>query len=168
MGSQFFIVNIMEGLPDTVDTDGMKTKNILVTTAILLALLALPAAGPLTAPVISDSVWSSTLCVKDGVSDFGNRTFGDLFRDAKFQEVVTRDGTTVSFQLEPKSMSGNEAVIDFVMKRNGVDSERFTFSFRYSGKYTLLYKLESDRGIVQGSDELLKAMRRFYLPCLLD
>ncbi len=101
-------------------------------------------------------------------SDFGNKTFADLFRDAKFQEVVTRDGTTVSFQLEPRSMNGNEAVIDFVMKRNGVESERFTFSFRYMGNYTILYKLTSDRGTVTGADELLKAMRRFYLPCLTD
>jgi hypothetical protein len=145
----------------------MKRKRGLLT-AVLLALLVLPTAGAMTAPAISDSVWHSRLCVKDGVSDFGNKTFADLFRDAKFQEVVTRDGTTVSFQLEPKSMDGNEAVIDFIMKRNGVESERFTFSFRYMGNYTLLYKLSSDRGAVTGPDELLKAMRRFYLPCLAD
>jgi hypothetical protein len=135
---------------------------------LLLALLILPAGSAMTAPAIADSVWSSPLCVKDGISDFGNRTFADLFRDAKFQEVVTRDGATVSFQLETRSMSGNEAVIDFVMKRNGVESERFTFSFRYLGNYTLLYRLSSDRGTVEGSDNLLKAMQRFYLPCFLE
>jgi hypothetical protein len=145
----------------------MKRKKGLLT-GLLLALLVLPCTGAVTAPAISDSVWRSRLCVKDGVSDFGNKTFADLFRDAKFQEVVTRDGTTVSFQLEPRSMNGNEAVIDFVMKRNGVESERFTFSFRYMGNYTILYKLTSDRGTVTGADELLKAMRRFYLPCLTD
>jgi hypothetical protein len=145
----------------------MKRKRSLLT-ALLLALLVLPTAGAMTAPAISDSVWHSRLCVKDGVSDFGNKTFADLFRDARFQEVVTRDGTTVSFHLEPKSMNGNEAVIDFIMQRNGVESERFTFSFRYMGSYTLLYKLSSDRGAVTGPDELLKAMRRFYLPCLAD
>lgn len=135
---------------------------------MLLALLILPAADAVTAPAISDAIWHSKLCVKDGVSDFGNRTFGDLFRDAKFQEVVTREGVTVTFQLEPKSVNGSEAVIDFIMKRDGVESERFSFSFRCLGAYTLLYKLESDRGTVQGSDELLRAMNLFYLPCLLD
>jgi hypothetical protein len=143
----------------------MKTR---LSTGLLLALLILPAVGAMAAPAIAESIWRSRLCVKDGVSDFGNKSFGDLFRDAKFQEVVTRDGVTVNFQLEPKSMNGNEAVIDFVMKRNGVESERFSFSFRYLGNYTLLYRLESDRGKVEGPDELLKAMRRFFLPCLLD
>ena len=145
----------------------MKRKNGL-RTGLFLALLVLPTSFAMTAPAISDSAWHSRLCVKDDVSDFGNKTFADLFRDAKFQEVVTRDGATVSFQLEPKSMTGNEAVIDFVMKRNGVEAERFTFSFRCMGSYTLLYKLSSDRGTVTGADELLKAMRRFYLPCLQD
>ena len=145
----------------------MKRRKSLLT-GVLLALLVLPSAAAMNAPAISESVWHSRLCVKDGVSDFGNKTFADLFRDAKFQEVVTRDGTKVNFQLEPRSMSGNEAAIDFVMKRNGTESERFTFSFRYMGNYTLLYKLSSDRGTVTGADELLKAMRRFYLPCLVD
>ena len=54
------------------------------------------------------------------------------------------------------------------MKKNGVEAERFTFSFRVMGSYTLLYKLSSDRGTVQGSDNLLEAMRMFYLPCLAD
>ena len=145
----------------------MKRQKTLFSGA-LLALLILPAGAAMTAPAISDTIWSSRLCVKDGVSDFDNRTFADLFRDAKFQEVVTREGVTVSFQLQPKSMSGNEAVIDFIMKRNGAESERFTFFFRYMGNYTLLYRLSSTRGTVEGADELLKAMRRFYLPCLLD
>jgi hypothetical protein len=145
----------------------MKRKKGL-TTGLLLAMLLLPTSFAMTAPAISDTVWHSRLCVKEGVSDFNNRTFADLFRDAKFQEVVTHDGTKVSFQLEPRSMTGNEAVIDFVMKRNGVESERFTFSFRYLGNETLLYKLSSVRGTVTGSDDLLKAMRRFYLPCLAD
>ncbi len=159
----------MNGPPDTCGTERMtmKKKNLLFA-GLLLSLLILPAGGAMTAPAIAESVWSSRLCVKDGVSDFGNRTMGALFRDAKFQEVVTRDGETVDFQLEPKSMQGNEAVIDFVMKRNGVESERFTFSFRYRGTYTVLYKLSSARGTVEGADELLKAMQRFYLPCLQD
>jgi len=143
-------------------------RNKKLFTGLLLLLLILPAGAAMTAPAISDSVWSSRLCVKDGVSDFSNRTFAALFRDAKFQQVVMRDGTIVSFQLETRSMSGNEAVIDFIMKRNGAESERFTFSFRYMGNYTLLYRLSSARGTVEGPDELLKAMRRFYLPCLLD
>jgi len=145
----------------------MKRKKGL-TTGLLLVMLVLPTSFAMTAPAISDTVWHSRLCVKDGVSDFDNRTFADLFRDARFQEVVTTDGTKVSFQLEPRSMAGNEAVIDFVMKRNGVEAERFTFSFRYLGNYTLLYKLASDRGTVTGPDELLKAMRRFYLPCMAE
>ncbi len=157
----------MRAPPDTGDTDRMKKKKRLLI-GLLLALLILPAGGAMTTPAIADSVWSSRLCVKDGVSDFGNRTFGALFRDAKFQQVVTRDGSTVSFQLETKSMNGNEAVIDFIMKKDGVESERFTFSFRYLGNYTLLYRLSSARGTVEGPDELLKAMQRFYLPCLLD
>jgi len=158
------LLEIMNERPDIVGT-GMKRKGGLLT-ALLLVLLMLPAPSAMSAPAISDSVWSSRLCVKDDVSDFDNRTFASLFRDAKFQSVVTGDGVAVSFQLEPKNMNGNEVVIDFVMKRNGVESERFSFSFRYMGSYTLLYKLESDRGTVQGSEELLKAMRRFYLPCL--
>jgi hypothetical protein len=145
----------------------MKRKSRLLI-HLLLALLIVPAAYASAAPAISDSIWHTKLCVKEGISDFDDRTFGDLFHDARFQEVVTREGVTVSFQLEPKSMNGNEAVIDFVIKRDGVESERFSFSFRYLGNYTLLYKLESDRGRVEGSDELLQAMRRFYLPCLLD
>jgi len=52
------------------------------------------------------------------------------------------------------------------MKRNGLESERFSFSFRSMGAYTLLYRLSSDRGTVEGPDDLLKAMQRFYLPCL--
>jgi len=139
-----------------------------LTTGLLLTMLLLPTSFAMTAPAISDTIWHSRLCVKDGVSDFDNRTFADLFRDARFQEVVLTDGTKVSFQLEQKSMTENEAVIDFVMKRNGVEAERFSFSFRYLGNYTLLYKLSSDRGTVTGSDDLLKAMRRFYLPCLAD
>ncbi len=145
----------------------MKRKSGL-RTSLFLALLVIPTTFAMTAPAISDSVWHSRLCVKDDVSDFGNKTFADLFRDAKFQEVVLKDGTKVTFELDPQSMTGNEAVIDFVMKRNGAEAERFTFSFRYMGNYTLLYKLSSDRGIVTGADDLLKAMRRFYLPCLQD
>ncbi len=145
----------------------MKIKSVIVA-GLLLSLLAFRAGSAPTAPAVAESVWASRLCVKDGVSDFGNRTFGDLFRDAKFQEVVTPRGDTVTFQLEPRSMNGNETSIDFVMKRNGVEAERFTFSFRVMGSYTLLYKLSSDRGTVQGSDNLLEAMRMFYLPCLAD
>ena len=154
-------LEIMSAPPDTGD---MRRTMILA----LITLLPLITAGSSASPVISDSIWGSRLVVKDGVSDFGNRTFADLFRDAKFQEVVTRDGVTVTFQLETKSMSGNEAVIDFVMKRDGVESERFSFFFRSLGNSTLLYKLTSDRGTVTGPDDLLLAMRRFYLPCLLE
>lgn len=135
---------------------------------LLLSVMAIVTAGTFASPVISDSIWSSRLVVKDGVSDFGNRTFADLFRDPKFQEVVMRDGVTVTFLLEPKSVSGSEAVIDFVMKRDGAESERFSFFFRSLGNDTLLYKLTSDRGTVTGSDDLLLAMKRFYLPCLLE
>ena len=145
----------------------MKRKNGRLP-GLLVIMLALPTSFVMAAPAISDGVWHCRLCVKDDVSDFDNMTFGQLFRDAKFQEVVLKDGTTVSFQLEPQSMTGNEAVIDFVVKQNGTESERFSFSFRYMGNYTLLYKLSSDRGTVTGADELLKAMRRFYLPCLQD
>lgn len=132
----------------------------------LSALFLLAAAGVFAAPVLSDTMWSSRLAVKDGVSDFDNRTFADLFRDAKFQEVDLSNGQKVTFELDPKSVNGPDAVIDFVMKRDGKESERFSFYFRYKGLYTVLYKLTSDRGTVEGPDELLKAMRVFYLPCL--
>ncbi len=133
---------------------------------IALGLLVIVAGTGFAAPSLTDAIWSSRLAVKDGVSDFDNRTFGELFRDAKFQQVVTPQGVKVTFELDPKSVGGSEAVIDFVMKKDGVEAERFTFSFHCLGAYTVLYKLSSDRGTIVGSDELLKAMRRFYLPCL--
>ncbi len=134
---------------------------------IAIAIAALIPALGFTTPPIASSMWGSRLCVREGISDFGNRTFGELFRDAKFQEVTAPNGDTVTFQLETRSVSGADAVIDFIMKRNGMESERFSFSFRSMGGYTLLYRLSSDRGTVEGPEELLKAMRRFYLPCLL-
>jgi len=137
-----------------------------VFSALLAAAFALAPAGASAAPVLSDTMWSSRLAVKDGVSDFDNKTFADLFRDARFQEVDLPNGQKVTFELDPKSVNGPDAVIDFVMKRDGKESERFSFFFRYRGLYTVLYKLTSDRGTVEGPDELLKAMRVFYLPCL--
>lgn len=145
----------------------MKKRNSIIV-GLFFGLIVIAAGTGIAAPIQSDAMWSSRLAVKDGVSDFNNRTFGELFRDAKFQQVVTPDGVKVTFELDPKSVGGSEAVIDFVMKKDGVEAERFTFSFRCLGAYTILYKLTSDRGTVTGSDELLKAMRRFYLPCLAE
>ena len=136
--------------------------------AVLLALLLCVSWTGFSVPVLSESIWSSPLCVREGVSDFNNKSFSALFRDAKFQEVVTPRGDDITFKLEIKSQGGNEAVIDFIINTNGVEAERFTFSFRYSNGYTLLYRMSSDRGNVEGSDELMKAMQLFYLPCLLE
>ena len=144
-----------------------RLAKVLAFTAVAVAFM-LCAAGVTAAPVLSDTIWSSRLAVKDGVSDFDNKTFADLFRDAKFQEVDLPSGQKVTFELDPKSVNGSDAVIDFVMKRDGRESERFSFYFRYKGLYTILYKLTSDRGTVEGPDELLKAMRVFYMPCLLQ
>ncbi len=141
-------------------------RGLLLAPVIAIAFAALIPSLGFTTPPIAGSMWASPLCVKDGVSDFGNRTFGELFRDAKFQEVVAPNGDVVTFALETKSVNGADVVIDFVMKRNGAESERFSFFFRSMGGYTLLYRLSSDRGVVEGSDELLKAMKRFYLPTL--
>ncbi len=143
-------------------------RGLLIVPVVAIAIAAVIPVMGFTAPPIASSMWASRLCVRDGVSDFGNKTFGELFRDAKFQEVVTPRGDTITFALETKSVSGNDAVIDFVILRNGVQSERFSFFFRYRGGYTLLYRLSSDRGTVEGPDELLKAMNRFYLPCLAE
>jgi hypothetical protein len=151
--------------PDTFSMSG-SGRGLVVAPVIAIAIAALIPALGFTAPPIDSSIWSSRLCVRDGISDFGNKTFGDLFRDAKFQEVVTPSGERVTFALETKSVNGSDAVIDFIMRKDGKESERFSFSFRSMGGYTLLYRLSSDRGTVEGADDLLKAMRRFYLPCL--
>ncbi|HVP18093.1 MAG TPA: hypothetical protein VMU36_03795 [Spirochaetia bacterium] len=141
-------------------------RALVIAPAIAIAIAVLIPGMGFTTPPIASSIWASRLCVRDGVSDFGNRTFGELFRDAKFQEVITPKGEKITFALETRSVNGSDAVIDFIMKRNGLESERFSFSFRSMGAYTLLYRLSSDRGTVEGPDDLLKAMQRFYLPCL--
>lgn len=143
-------------------------RGLVIIPVVAIAIAALIPVMGFTTPPIASSLWASRVCVRDGISDFGNRTFAQLFRDAKFQEVVTPRGDRVTFALETKSVNDSDAVIDFIMMRNGVESERFSFSFRYMGAYTLLYRLSSDRGIVEGPDELLKAMQRFYLPTLLE
>jgi len=143
-------------------------RSLVILPVVAIAIAALIPVMGFTTPPIASSIWASRLCVREGVSDFGNRTFGELFRDAKFQEVTTPRGERVTFALETKSVNGSDAVIDFVMARNGVESERFSFFFRYMGAYTLLYRLSSDRGTVEGADDLLKAMQRFYLPTLQD
>ena len=132
---------------------------------LVLALLAGRSFADATVP---ESFWRSPLWIRDGVSDFGGKSVGAFFRDVTFQEVVLAQGDVIGFSIACKSVSGSDVILQFSMLRNKVVTERFDFHFRFGAGGTLLYRLSSDRGTVQGYDEMRRAVRLFYLPTISE
>ena len=117
-------------------------------------------------PVIPDGFWQSMLQIREGVSDFGGRSVGALFKDVQFRSLELANGSSTSFSLTPKSFDGSEVVLEYSVLTNGVVSEYFDFHFKWSGSVSMLYMLSRGGAQVEGYEQMRRIMKDFYLPSI--
>jgi len=135
--------------------------------ACVVVFLAV-AAGAFAQAAIPDGFWQSVLQIREGVSDFGGRSVGKLFRDVRFQNLALPSGASTTFSIKPKSFDGVEVVLEYSVLRNGAVSEYFDFHFRYKGKISVLYKLSRGQAKLEGYEQMRRIMKEFYLPSLVS
>ena len=132
-------------------------------------LMFLIAAGACFAePAIPDGFWQSILQIREGVSDFGGRSVGALFKNVQFHDLDTANGGSTTFTLTPKSFDGSEVILEYSILTNGVVSEYFDFHFKYKGSVSILYKLSRGDAKLEGYEQMRRIMKEFYLPSLAD
>ena len=134
--------------------------------ACIIAFL-LVAAASFAEPAIPDGFWQSALQIREGVSDFGGKTVGDLFRNVSFRELSLPSGASTTFQMTPKSFDGSEVVLEYSVINNGMVSEYFDFHFAYKGVVSVLYKLSRGEATLEGFEQMRRIMKEFYLPSLV-
>jgi len=124
------------------------------------------AVGSFAEPAIPDGFWQSVLQIRDGISDFGGKSVGALFRNVTFQRLEVSSGTNTTFNLAPKSFDGSEVVLEYSILNNGVVSDYFDFHFRYMGSVSVLYKLSRGDAKLEGYEQMRRIMKEFYLPSI--
>jgi len=123
------------------------------------------AAAAFADPSIPDGFWSSTLQIREGVSDFQGRTVGALFKDVSFHRLDT-SSSTMTFAVTPKSFDGSEVVLEYSILTNGAVTEYFDFHFKFKGTVSILYKLSRGEAKLEGYEQMRRIMKELYLPSI--
>ncbi len=126
------------------------------------------AAGCFAQSAVPEGFWQSVLQIREGVSDFGGRTVGALFKDVTFERLQLPTGASTTYEIAPKSFDGSEVVLEYSVLRNGVVSDYFDFHFKYKGQVSVLYKLSRGEAKLEGYEQMRRIMREFYLPSIGD
>lgn len=88
-----------------------------------------------------EKFWKSLLVIRPGISDLGNYTVEELFKDKRFKKNKELDGTEVILEYGEITLNGNKVDIPIISKKNFKEIGIMKFRFLYTNDYVVLYEV---------------------------